>query len=291
MFELLSILLRKWKLIVGLTILVAIITAAVSLLLPNYYDSTVVFQPVSPATFDRNVVFPEEGSDAKISVFGGSKDSDRVITLGTSRVLYDYLIKKYKLYEHYEIQPDERYATFKLLEKLKKRYKIQKNALGSLEVIVSDVEPQFAADMANDIYTKLDSMNREVILSKKHSVVSILEKQHTDLSKQTTLLRDSIQNIITRNPDDTIRAGFLNKLLTESTESFANISKNLEQNKAILKLDQSTFHLFEKASPADRKARPQRSLIVIGAALFTFFVLIVATLFANKFEAYRKEEL
>lgn len=289
MFELLAIILKKWKLILGITILVSLITAAASLLMPNYYDSTVIFQPANPGSFDRNAVFPVEGSDAKISMFGSSKDADRVMTIGSSRQLYDYLINKYKLYEHYEIDPNEKYATYKVVEKLKKSYILQKNALGSLEIIVSDKNPEFAATMANDIYAKIDSFNRTVVLSKKYDIVSILEKQNTDLSKRTALLKDSIQNVINRNPKDTITSNYISTLLSESLNEYATVSKNLEQNKAILNLNLSTLHLFEAATVADRKSSPRRSLIVIGAALFTFFMMIVTALFSQKFAEYQEE--
>ncbi len=289
MFEILSIVLKKWKLILGITVVITVVTALASLLLPNYYTSTVVFQPANPGSFNRSAVFPVEGSDAKTSMFGSSKDADRVISLGSSRKLYDYLIEKYSLFTHYEIEPTEQYAFYKVTEKLKDNYVIKKNANSALEIEVTDKQPQFAATMANDIYATIDSFNREIIFKKKHEIVSILEKQHTQLKQKTEMLRDSMQNILNRNANDTIRANYIDKILTKSVSEYANVTTNLDQNKAILNLNQSTLHLFEAASVADRKSSPKRSLIVIGAAIFSLLIMIITALFSEKFAQYQEE--
>jgi len=289
MFELFEIILRKWKLTLVVCFLTAIVTAGLSLLLPNIYESHVVFQPGNPNALDRSVVFPSEGSDRAIYIFGGNGDRDRIISLATSGEMFNFLIDKFDLYSHYEINRDEKYAHFKLLQELEENYIIQKNALNALEIKVYDKDPNFAAEMANAIYDKVDLMNYDIIQAKKKDIKSILETQAKDLKLKTTSLRDSLQNTLALNAKDTITANYINTRLDAALDEYANIESKLNQYNKILSLNTTTLYVYEKAVPATRKDKPKRSFIVVGAVLFMFFVMVVTTLFIEKYKQYIEE--
>lgn len=289
MFELLEIILRKWKLTLAVCLLTAIVSAGLSLLLPNIYESHVVFQPGNPNALDRSVVFPSEGSDRAIYIFGGNGDRDRIISLATSGEMYNFLTDKFDLFNHYEIDKTEKYAHFKLIQELEENYVIQKNALNAIEIKVHDKSPEFAAKMANAIYDKVDKMNYDIIQAKKKDIRVILETQSVELKQKTTALRDSLQNVLTRNSRDTITANYINTQLESALDEYANVASKLDQYNKILNLNTTTLYLYEKAVPATRKDKPKRSYIVIGAVLFMFLVMIISTLFIEKYKQFIKE--
>lgn len=289
MFELLALLARRWKLIFGVSLAAGVLAAGLSLLLPDYFASTVVFQPVNPNTLDRSIIFPGDSETKPLYVFGGPADIDRVLTLGTSTMMYNHLIETFGLYQHYDIDPGERLAAYKVVEELKSNYTIIKNARGAVEITVLDQDPQLAADMANEAYRFLDVANRELIMRNSERIYSVLEKERVDLFKRTEQLRDSLRAVLTAGATDTIQAKYWNSLLAKATEDYGDVNSQYDQYAAILKLDKSTMFLYEAAVPAIRKDQPRRSLIAIGAALLAFGAMVVTTLFVDQYKTYRRE--
>ncbi|MEZ4915281.1 MAG: hypothetical protein R2798_14620 [Chitinophagales bacterium] len=290
MFELLDILLKYAKIILGASFIVALAAAGISLFMPNYYKSVCSFKPANPLMLDRNSVFPKEGIKSDFYMFGGKEDIDRVISLGTSGMMYGYLIDKFDLYKHYDIDTTSALKQFKVVKKLQSNYEISKNALGAVDVAVLDKDPQIAAAMSNAIAYKIDSLNIALIFDKKRELLPILQTEYNKIETTINTLRDSVQNIVRNNPKDTLSTNLLSSLIGSNMETLNSLQQNLTETQALLSKPLSSLYFIEMASPAVRKDKPVRSLIVIGAALFTFIVMCVAAVFVEKFAAYRKSQ-
>ncbi len=287
MFEILSILLKWIKPILIFTVLAALLSAGISLLLPNYYESTVVFQPSNPGLLDRSM-FKKEGSEKPVFMFGSKVDIDRVITLGNSSALLGYAIEQYKLFDHYEIDPQSKLAEFKVADKFQNNYNVAKNAQGSVSLSVIDKDPQKAADWANDLANKIDELNRNVIFSKKEDQLKILKSQLDNKKNEVAKLNDSLQLTMKRNPNDTISIGILRSFLTEIVKDYNDVKSSYDQSQSIISQDLKTLYYYEYAVPAKRKKKPVRSLIVIGCTIFTFLSLAFTAVFVEKFKEYQK---
>lgn len=287
MFELILII-QKWiKPILLVAFLTAIAAAGGSMLIPNQYESSVIFKPSNTNLLGRNTIFSKEGSEQPFHPFGSKADISRVISIGRSNELYLDLVKEFKLYEHYKIDPNEKYAQFNVLKQLKKQYKILKNDLGSVIITVLDQDPEFASGMANRISDKIDELNRDMIYDKQAGILSILEQTIFEAQENIGGLRDSIFRLMKNSPNDTISVNMLELQLEELVEEKGNATISYEQNEKLLKQKISTFYYFERAVPADRKAKPKRSLLVLGAIAFALILMTFVAIFLEKFKEYK----
>src|SRR5687768_16097201 len=89
---------NHWKYqVLGLTLAALIISAIVSLLLPNEFKSTTV---IYPTRFINSPSDPITEGD-KMEFAATSEDIDRIITIGESQPLAEIIIRKYQLYKDY----------------------------------------------------------------------------------------------------------------------------------------------------------------------------------------------
>jgi len=103
MIELIGIVLRwKWPIAIVCAV-VGLLSVGLSLLQPNYFKSTVVFLAANPYMMDRSNIFSKTPGENPVFMFGSSREIDRLISIGKSQPLVDYIIHKYKLAEHYNI--------------------------------------------------------------------------------------------------------------------------------------------------------------------------------------------
>ena len=288
MFEIVSILLKWLKPIALVTALAAILTAGLSLTMPNYYESVVVFYPANPALLDQSI-FKKDGLEKPTFMFGTKVDLDRILSLGKSSELIGYAISKYKLFDHYKVDPNSSNADFKVGKKFKGNYKIQKNPEGAIELHMMDQSPEKAADWANDMAFKIDQMNRDIIFGKKEDQIAILETEVNNKQQQVRSLTDSINQLMRVNPQDTITLNIVKSFLKNTVEDLKTTQSKRDQNKAVINQAVETVYYFERAVPAKRKAKPARSIIVIASTLFTLFMMSLVAVFLEKYKEYKTE--
>ncbi len=183
------VLLYKWrKHILGASFVVAIITALASLMMPNYYQASSLFYAASPDLADP---MPLGNMTVKKNIYGTDSDLDRLFSIAKSAEISNYLLEKFDLYTHYDIKPDDPKAKYKLSLKLNKLYETQKTKYDAISLSVEDKDPAFATDMANAARVKIDEMAQNVIKSSqlkqiesyKASIAS-KEKMKTDLETE-----------------------------------------------------------------------------------------------------------
>lgn len=184
-YNLLGILkmLSKWKKhIIIATILTAIATAAVSLMLPNYYMSNTVFYAANPLLANPT---PLGGENITASIYGSDDDLDRIFTIANSNIIYDHLIKKFNLAEHYDIDDSTPKGQTKVYEKLNKLYNTTKTKYSALDLAVEDTDPKMARDIVHEARVKIDAVAQELIKSSHHK--TIITKQEAVKNYQTAL--------------------------------------------------------------------------------------------------------
>lgn len=267
--EILKLLAKKKKVLVWAGILALIISTIVSLLLPNYYESTVTFFPSDPKMTDRSLLFQSEMNFAG-NTFGDKLDADRLISIGKSGQIVTYCVKEFDLYKHFDIDSSSQYAHFKMNERFTKNYTIQKNEYGAVEVHVLDQNPELAAKMANSIVKKIDEIHTGMVSSNKQEIVKLFESESAKKKKDLEFLEDSLRTLI-RSGADTISIYSLKKIIQTSLIDYNKINTLYNQNLASANKNLSAVFIVEQAYPADKKTKPKRSLIVIGALLFTLF--------------------
>lgn len=182
-YSLISILkrLHAWRRpIVYVTAAVGIISVIVSLVVPVYYQAETTFYAASQDLFTPKMVFGY--SDNEMSYYGETEDIQRILTIGRSHELTDYLIEEFKLYAHYDIAPDSDKAQFRVREKLLNHYNLIRTKYDALELTVEDRHPEMAALLANAARDKIGALVAGVIKNSQEKVIksykeTILEKE------------------------------------------------------------------------------------------------------------------
>ncbi len=184
----------QWrKNILKVVALAAIGSVVVSLLMPTYYKSTTTFYAASQDLFKPEQLFG--GADKDLNYYGTDADIDRLLTIANSHELLDYLVAKYKLYEHYDIDSTGTKAKAKMRKRFFKQYNVLKTKYDAIELSVEDVDPIWAAQIANDARNKIDEIAQKLI---KGSQYQLIESIKIDIVNQRVELMhtgDSLANL------------------------------------------------------------------------------------------------
>ncbi len=156
---------------------------AISLFLPNYYQSTTIFYPASPELANPELLFGATGQVTEY--YGTDQDLDRLAEIANSNELVDYMVSKFKLYEHYDIDSTSSDGPYKVRKQFHKIYLAQKNKNDALEISVEDTDPKLAAEMANAAREKTDLEASKLTSSSQGRLLAALEdninRKRTDL--------------------------------------------------------------------------------------------------------------
>jgi len=286
MIELIGILWRwKWPIAI-VCALTAILSVIFSLLKPNYYESSVVFLAANPYLIDRSTLFSEKPGETPLFMFGSSNDIDRLISIGSAQPLIDYVINKYKLYDHYNIDKSHPLASFNVNKEFLKHYSIIKNSRDAVEVHVADQDPALAATMANDIVSKIDASNIDLLASSKTDMANLVDISISKLRTKLSALNDSITgNKIIRSSDIEIIQGLREKTIEDLNR--AELVK--EQYETLSDKNITSLYILQKAYPSVKKSKPKRSIMVLSSILAAFILSAAIAIILEQFKAYNRE--
>jgi len=187
----------KWlKPIAYLCIGVGIGTAAISLLLSNYYESTTTFYANSVDQAKPGQIFGTSTRD--IEFYGDDRDNDRLLTIAESNDLKDYMIQTFDLYKHYDIDPTKERAAYNVQQKFNKYYNVIKTKRDAIELSIEDTDKELAAKMVNAAREKIDELAVKIIKGQLKNFQSSLEKNIAEKNNQLAILGDSILALRTR---------------------------------------------------------------------------------------------
>jgi capsular polysaccharide biosynthesis protein len=282
--ELIAIIKKWYKSILKVVIAAAIISAIISLILPEYFTSQVTFIPANPHIMDRGNVFDSKGGNETVYLFGGPNDINRLMSLVESRSLEEYLIDKFDLYKHYDIDTNDVQKKYWVKEELRTYMQLVRTPEGMLQVKVLDKDPQFAATMANDVVARLDTLNREIVTEKKRNLEKLYKREVEHKRQEFDALKDSLLNTVRNNPKDTVMAKILKDVLKNTMSEYIGIKNMYEQHQSALNEDFSTIYILEQAEAAVKRSTPVRWRIVVTATLCTFLIMLITAFFVERYK-------
>jgi|SRR5688572_5336388 len=302
-FNLLGILYRKRILILVITFLATVCAAVFSgpsFITPRYTSEVIIYPPST----NSNRMLIER--DAR---FGSDKEIDEQIQLLRSSIVRDSVIRKYNLYQHYQIDtsaPDKRY---RLNEIFDERVKIERTRYNSISVTVSDAVPEKAAAMANDIIAIGDAFKETIIKEKLREAFNALSKTIFDLSFQIDEAAAEINNFHKRevvsgvafNKTNTIeqlkeqlelkelmrkaresdQISQLEKLYFYESKLQQMVTVQLSYDQALIGLNNQvpTSFTVSPAQVADKKSFPVRWIIVVCTLIGSFIGICAVIIF------------
>ncbi len=186
--------LYRWRKTIRNLCLAALITSVgISLLLDNYYEARTVFYPTSPRLANPELLFGYTGQVT--DYFGSDRDLDRLAEIARSREVEDFLIERFRLYEHYSIDSTAKEGKYKLRKRLRKRYQVLKNKNDALEITVEDKDPLLAAQMANAAREKIDEVAQRLTKESQRQLLAAFENNMKRKQAELERLSDSLRRV------------------------------------------------------------------------------------------------
>lgn len=246
-----------------------VLSIIVSFLLPVYYKSTCILYPFNPEAYDpRNV-------NKATNPYGSTMDGDRIMALAESREVQYAIIKKYKMFDRYDIDKTDLIADVKVREKFSSNLKISENEYSAIEISFYDVSPDTAALIVNDIVQKVDELNKKPLVDISQKIFESYEKLISDKYEGI----DSIQKLVDHLDFHTnfTRSEIISMELLHTITELKTARKSLE----LIKQDFSTLNIIQPAEPIAKKAKPVRTLIVLGTVAATLFITFLILLISE----------
>jgi uncharacterized protein involved in exopolysaccharide biosynthesis len=308
----------KRKAIFLISLIVAITSTIVSLLIKPLFLSTAIVFPAATSS----VSFSDQRNAKSAAMdFGEEEQSEQLVQILQSSRIRDKIVSEFKLLKHYDISENDVNKHFKLSQAYNGHFAFTRTRYGSIRIDVLDEDPKLAAAMANKIVDLIDTVKNDMIAERTIPAfeVNLRKKQQMEHERDSILTRlDSLANlgvialevrsnlfqayVDSKNPAD--REELKRKI--EVNMKFGAMYDGLEymRNEKIVKLEDFRIsyeqaesdanakfnHKFvvEKAVVADKKEKPKRLIIVIVSTMAGFLFSIFGLLLYDRYKAFAK---
>ena len=299
-FNSVDLLIYIWKkrlVFIGVGLVAGIASIVISLMITPMFESSVIMFPTSSASVSKDLLSQNYSGRQDVHGFGEEQQAEQLLQVLNSEPIRSRIIEKYNLLEHYEIKSGEKYPLTRLYETYSSNINFRLTEFMSVEISVMDKDPEYAANIANDIAALVDTVYNNMKKERAREALRLVEREYQEAAQKLAVLRDSM-NLISAQVSGDLNTGGdpSSKLLRAISEngthfiSMMNLVRyetalvtdlNLKYKEARLEAEQNLSHKFvvEEAYPSEKKAYPKKSLIVIvstfASLLFALIVLII----------------
>jgi len=194
----LLVILTKWrKFIVINSLIVTVVTAAVSLLLPKWYASTVSVLPPQKKSglagdlAGFSTVF-QDFSKALGRVASAPQEIYNYLAILNSRTVMEKVIREFNLRQVYEL--DAGAPIENVISALGEQIDFAVHEEGNITITVYDREPQRAADMANYFVKLLNEISLELGMREAKSHREFVERRYRQAQNDLRAAEDALKN-------------------------------------------------------------------------------------------------
>lgn len=314
---------KKWFKAIFIVCSIAVVgTVILSLSMDNYYKATTIFYAASS---DLAKPAPIGGFEIPIDYYGIDEDIDRLLSIANSGEVAKTIISEFGLADHYEMKTETSKGKFKVYERFRKLYAVQKNKFDAIEVSMEDTDPEIAMKIANRIRTlvndiaqrtvkksqdllvknylnniqsktiELDSLTTKIEVEKEKYGIFDSENQGQAFAESLGSANASQRKYIQSQIKEFTKGVTRVKVLEQEQKEFGlQLSLDKERYKQLFSARQSDFnaiHLIESAEAPLVKSRPKRSILVIASGLISLFFCLLAALIVEKFRSINWKEL
>ncbi|MDX2279700.1 MAG: hypothetical protein NW218_08930 [Saprospiraceae bacterium] len=184
----------QWrKAIRNMMIVTLLGSIAATLLLDNYYKATTIFYAASPELSNPELIF---GYTSQVTqYFGSDRDLDRIAEIANSSEIIDYMVKRFNLYDHYDIDSTTQKGKYKIRERFMGLYTAQKNKNDAIELSVEDTDPKLAAEMANAARDKINEIGQRLIKNSQATLLLTFDENMNRKKRELIQLGDSLRDL------------------------------------------------------------------------------------------------
>ena len=253
---------KWWRQIALFVAICSILVLAVLLLQPKKYLSQATAIPANSALADKARVF-NNNIEALYSSLGSPDQLDMIVGTAQLDTIYLFQTDSFSLATHYKIKGVN--ARMKAAQRLRKHSQVTKSGYGELKVKVWDKDRYMAAQLANAILQKLQSIHQALINENNISTLASLRQSQQKL--MSTL--DSNSNL--------------------PAWKQAHVIKQLEQYEVLigeysLMADSRPQALLtiENARPAIKADKPRIVTIMLATMALSLIFALLTVLFIEK---------
>jgi uncharacterized protein involved in exopolysaccharide biosynthesis len=270
LIDLLIVLAKNKKMILGVTLAGALLSIGISLLLPNIYTATTrILPPQNSKSSSINSVMLDQLGGLAGGMGGalGLKDPNALyIAMMKSRTITEKIVQRFNLKAVYDTETLN--ETIKVLDK---QSTISSGKDGIISVEIDDKDPQRVADIANAYVDELNNLMKTLALTEASQRRQFFETQMKPAKDRLT----NAEIAMDRTPNTSLQ--YLSTLRNLKFEE--SIYQVLVKQYEVAKLDEAKnaplIQIMDKAIVPERKSKPKRSLIVILATLVAFFLAVI----------------
>lgn len=270
LLDLLIVLAKHKKTILGMTLGVAVLAVGISLQLPNIYTGTSkILPPQSSQSSSVNAVMLAQlgGLAGAAGSALGLKDPNALyLAMLKSRNITEKIARRFDLQKVY----DKKFMT-DTLKALEKQSSIIAGKDGVIVVEVDDEDPQRAAALANAYIEELNKLMQTFALTEASQRRQFFE---TQLKPAKDKLTDA-EVVLDRTPNTSLHYMDALRNLKYREMVFEILSKQFEVAKLDEAKDSPLIQVLDKATAPERKSKPKRSIIVMFATLAAFFLAVI----------------
>jgi len=299
-FNSVDLLIYIWKkraILVGVGLIAGIASIIISFMITPMFQSSVIMFPASNASVSKDLLSQNYAGRQNVHGFGEEEQAEQLLQILNSEPIRGRIIQKYNLMEHYEIEPGEKYPLTRLYEQYQSNINFRLTEFMSVEISVMDKDPEYAANIANDISNLVDTVFNGMKKERAREAFGLVEREYQESAAHLTTMRDSLDRLSAQVSANLRTSGDpannLIKAISENGALYISMLSmvryetalvsdlSLKYKEARLEAEQNLPYKFvvEQAYPSEKKAYPKKSLIVMvstfASLLFALIVLIV----------------
>lgn len=310
LLELANVLLKRWKLVAGLPLVVAFVTAIVSLILPPRFTAAAVFVPESDSP-GLSLPGGLAGLAAQFGVsvpVGGSNSPRFYADVIESRTLRDQVLmavvpdprgassESARLLDILEVEGDtesERLESGRRLLEANVAVRFN-NETRVVKVEVETGYAQLSADIANLYLELLNRFNLETRQSNAQERRRFVEERMQEVERELRGAEDNLKRFLERNrqfrgsPELTFEYERLQRQVTIKQEVFTSLRRSYEEARIQEVNDTPVITVIDQAVPPEKRSSPRRKLMVVVAFLLAGMISVIGA-FGREFMERARE--
>lgn len=193
---------RKTLLILGLAAAVLSAIFSSPIFVTPLFKSTVIMYPASSNSISKSLVNDITNSRLDILEFGADEQIQQMLQVLNSNRIRDKVITRFKLAEHYGIEPGAMYYQTSLYSRFNSYITFKLTEYQAVKISVLDSDPQMAADIANGIAALLDSVKNDIQKERAIQGLKIVEAEYLLQQKEVQIMEDSLTHIMKLGVND-----------------------------------------------------------------------------------------
>ena len=324
--DLLKFLIRNIKPIAAVSILGAIVSLIVSLVITPLFKSAVIIYPASTSSISKALLTDMTMTPKDVMKFGEEEETEQLMQILQSDEIKARIIQKYDLVDHYKIKKNSKYYKTALLLTYDDNISFRKTEYQAIEIKVMDADPEFSAAIANDIASLLDSVYNNIQKVRALKALGVVENVYNDQEHSVRKIEDSLNiirekgiydyesqskalsdaysnalssgnvasaNLIRQRLDNLAKYGSTYRTLLKEHEDeikqLVFLKSKLTEARVDAHNDLPHKYIVNPAQVSEKKAYPKRAIIVILSTISTFIFAIFLMLIIERFKNIRKE--